>query len=165
MRLSNFSAAASALTLALYITPGVSQTSLNSLSSVVNVLAPEKVIAKKNSTQPVDITIQVRNGYHVNSTTPSDEYLIPLKLTFTDGTVQVADVAYPKPKMQKFQFSPKPISVYEGDVKATARIKIPASVPSGTTQITGKLRYQACSERACLPPRTLDVKIPIEIRN
>lgn len=113
----------------------------------------------------MEIIIQVKNGYHVNSTTPSDEYLIPLKLTFTDGTLTVADILYPKPKLQKFQFSPKPISVYEGDIKTTARVKIPAGAPSGMTTLTGKLRYQACSEKACLPPRTLEVKVPVEIRN
>jgi hypothetical protein len=123
------------------------------------------VIAKKNTTQPVDITIQVKNGYHVNSTTPSDEYLIPLRLTFTDGALQVTDIAFPKPKMQKFQFSPTAISVYEGDIKATARVKVPATAQSGMTHLNGKLRYQACSERACLPPRTLEVKVPVEIRN
>lgn len=155
----------SSLLLALLSTPAASQTSLNSLSSVVNVEAPEKVVAKKNTTQPVDIVIHVKNGYHVNSTTPSDEYLIPLKLTFTDGSVQVADISFPKPKMQKFQFSEAPISVYEGQIRTTARVKVPASAESGITHLQGKLRYQACSERACLPPRILDVKIPVEIRN
>ena len=146
-------------------TPAVSQTSLNSLSAVVAIVAPEKVIARKNTTQPVEITIQVKSGYHVNSTTPSDEYLIPLALTFSDSKVPVENVTYPKPKMQKFQFSPTAISVYEGDIKTTTRVKIPASAPSGMTHLVGKLRYQACSEKACLPPRTLEVKVPVEIRN
>lgn len=123
------------------------------------------MIAKKNTTQPVEIVIQVKNGYHVNSTTPSDEYLIPLKLSFAGSAVPVEGVVYPKPKMQKFQFSPKAISVYEGDIKTTATLKLPANAQSGMTHLTGKLRYQACSDRACLPPRTLDVKVPVEIRN
>ena len=165
MTLSNCSAAANALVLALWCLPASGQPNFNALAGVVTVIAPEKVIAKKNTTQPIDITIQVKSGYHVNSTTPSDEYLIPLKLSFSDGTLQVADVVFPKPKMQKFQFSPTPISVYEGDIKAIARVKIPAATQSGVTNLTGKLRYQACSERACLPPRTIDVKVPVEVRN
>ena len=132
---------------------------------MVSISAPEKVIARKNTVQPVEITIQVKNGYHVNSTTPSDEYLIPLALTFTGSALPVEGIVYPKPKMQKFEFSPKPISVYEGDIKTTTRVKIPSGTPSGMTHLTGKLRYQACSERACLPPRTLEVKVPVEIRN
>jgi hypothetical protein len=141
------------------------QTSLNSLSSVVNVLAPEKVVAKRNTTQNLDFTVQVKNGFHVNSTTPADEYLIPLRLTFADGPLQVADISFPKPKMQTFQFATKPMSVYEGDIRTTAKLKVPAAVPAGTQTLVGKLRYQACNDRMCLPPRTLEIKIPVEIRN
>jgi DsbC/DsbD-like thiol-disulfide interchange protein len=165
MRFSSFSAAAAALGWALCSTPAASQTTLNSLSSVVSISAPEKVVARKNTTQPVEIVVHVKSGYHVNSTTPSDEYLIPLKLSFPDSGLLVEDVQYPKPKMQKFQFSPTPISVYEGDIKTVARVRIPSGAKSGMTHLTGKLRYQACSDRACLPPRTLDVKVPVEIRN
>jgi len=140
------------------------QTSLNSLSNVVTVLAPEKVVARRNSTQTVDFTIQVKNGFHVNSTTPTDEYLIPLRFTFSEGPVEVTDVQFPKPKTQTFQFSQKPMSVFEGDVKATAKIKV-GNAPAGTQAVTGKPRYQACNDRMCLPPRTLEVKVPVEIRN
>jgi DsbC/DsbD-like thiol-disulfide interchange protein len=131
----------------------------------VNVIAPEKVVAKRNTTQSLDLTVQVKQGFHVNSTTPSDEYLIPLRLTFTDSPVKVADIVFPKPKMQTFEFATKPMSVYEGDIRATAKLKIPATVPAGPQTITGKLRYQACNDRMCLPPRTLDIKVPVEIRN
>lgn len=142
------------------------QTTLNSLSSVVNVIAPEKVVAKRGSTQNVDFTIQVKSGYHVNSNTPADEYLIPLKLTFASDTpVAVVDVAYPKPSLEKFEFSPKPVSVFQGDIRASATLKTRADAPAGLTHVTGKLRYQACNDRMCLPPRTLEVRVPVEIRN
>ena len=156
MRLFSFLAAALALS---------AQTSLNSLSSVVNVLAPEKVIAKRNTTQTLDLTVQVKQGFHVNSTTPTDEYLIPLRLTFTEGAVQVADITFPKPKMQTFEFANKPMSVYEGDIRTSAKLKVPASAPAGIQTLVGKLRYQACNDRMCLPPRTLEIKVPVEIRN
>jgi hypothetical protein len=131
----------------------------------VNVIAPEKVVARRNTTQELDLTVQVKQGFHVNSTTPSDEYLIPLRLTFTDSPVKVADVVFPKPKMQTFQFATKPMSVYEGDIRATAKLKIPGTIPSGPQTLTGKLRYQACNDRMCLPPRTLEIRVPVEIRN
>jgi hypothetical protein len=141
------------------------QTSLNSLSSVVNVLAPEKVVARRNTTQNLDFTVQVKQGFHVNSTTPTDEYLIPLRLTFTEGPLQVSDIVFPKPKMQTFEFATKPMSVYEGDIRTSAKLKVPATATAGLQTIVGKLRYQACNDRMCLPPRTLDIKVPVEIRN
>jgi len=133
---------------------------------VVNVIAPEKVVAKRGSTQDVQFTVQVKSGYHVNSNTPADEFLIPLKLTFESGVpVEVTSITWPKPSMEKFDFSQKPVSVFQGDVKATAKLKASADAPSGLTHVTGKLRYQACNDRMCLPPRTLEVKIPVEIHN
>jgi hypothetical protein len=146
-----------------WLLPG--QTSLNSLSAVVFVQAPEKIVAKRNSTQAVEFTIQVKSGYHVNSNTPADEYLIPLKFTFEPGSLEVVEVVYPKPSMEKFQFSDKPVSVFQGDIKTAAKVKVPATVPAGMSHLNGKLRYQACNDRMCLPPRTLTIKVPVEIRN
>ncbi len=142
------------------------QTTLNSLSNVVNVVAPEKVVLRRGATQAVEFTVQVRNGYHVNSNKPDDEYLIPLRFTFgSDSPVQVSDVEYPKPTLEKLAFSTKPVSVFQGDIKTRATVKAGANVPAGATVLNGKLRYQACNDRMCLPPRTLDVKVPVEIRN
>jgi thioredoxin:protein disulfide reductase len=122
-------------------------------------------VAKRDQLLTADFVIQVKSGYHVNSTTPADEYLIPLKFTWNEDVVKVQDVVFPKPQMQKFPFSEKPMSVYEGDIKAQAKFKVPSSAQRGLAHLTGKLRYQACNDRMCLPPRTLEVKIPLEIRN
>jgi hypothetical protein len=29
--------------------------------------------------------------------------------------------------------------------------------------ISAKLRYQACTDRMCLPPKTVDLNVPIDI--
>lgn len=107
----------------------------------------------------------MKSGYHVNSNTPADEYLIPLKFTFEPGPLEVVEVVYPKPSMEKFQFSDKPVSVFQGDIKTVAKVKVPATVAAGMSHLNGKLRYQACNDRMCLPPRTLSIKVPVEIRN
>ena len=65
------------------------------------------------------IPVTVKEGYHVNSNTPSEEYLIPLKLTWTStGALEGGTVTYPKPQLEKFDFSDgKPISVYMGNIE------------------------------------------------
>jgi hypothetical protein len=131
----------------------------------VNVGAPEKVAGKRDQVVTADFLIQVKNGYHVNSNTPSDEFLIPLKFTWIEDRVKVLEVVFPKPQMEKFQFSSKPISVFQGEFKTQARFKINSTAPTGLSHLTGKLRYQACNDRMCLPPRTLEIKVPLEIRN
>lgn len=104
--------------------------------------------------------MQVRDGYHVNSHTPTEEFIIPLRFTWTDGAAQAGEVTFPKPSLEKYLFSPKPVSVFTGAFKAQTKFKL---VSTGT--VMGKLRYQACDDKSCLPPRTIDVKVPVEVRD
>ena len=107
--------------------------------------------------------MELRSGYHCNSNTPSDDYLIPLKLTWTPGTLEVGEVVYPKPQMEKYSFSEKPLSVYTGSFEIVTRFKVPAGAPFGDTVIPAKLRYQACTDRMCLPPKTVEVSLPVNV--
>lgn len=135
------------------------QAQINALS----VGPPEKTTAKIGSTVEVKTTVQIRAGYHCNSNTPSEDYLIPLRLSWTTGSLESPTVEYPKPQMEKFNFSDKPLSVYTGDFAITTKFKVAANANPGTAFITGKLRYQACNDRMCLPPKTIDVSVPVDI--
>ena len=109
------------------------------------------------------LAVELREGYHCNSDKPSDEYLIPLKLTWGTGALQADQVIYPKPQMEKYAFSEKPLSVYTGNFEIVTKFKVPGSTPVGQSMLTGKLRYQACTNRMCLPPKTVDVSMPVEV--
>jgi hypothetical protein len=143
-------------------TPAFAQ--LNSLSNVLSVIPPEKLVAKRNDTITADFRIQLREGYHVNSDKPADSYLIPLRFTWLPGPAQPIETRFPAPKLEKFEFSQKPVSVFDGEFKTTSKFRISADAPTGLSRLAGKLRYQACNQRMCLPPRTLDVTVPLEIR-
>ena len=106
----------------------------------------------------------MNQGFHANSNTPAESYLIPLKLTWAPGPLQVVSVQYPKPHMQKYTFSEKPLSVVTGKFEITTRFKAPAQAPAAPGAMTGKLRYQACNDKACFPPKTVEVKLPFEIQ-
>ena len=131
--------------------------------NVLTIAPPDKLIAKAGATAEARLKVELRTGYHCNSNTPSDEYLIPLKLTWTPGALEVGEVVYPKPQMEKYSFSEKPLSVYTGDFEIVTHFKVPAGAAFGDTVIPAKLRYQACTERMCLPPKTVDVSLPVNI--
>jgi thiol:disulfide interchange protein DsbD len=136
---------------------------LSAQGNVLTVAPPDKVTAKAGTVVSTKLVAQLRSGYHCNSDKPSDEYLIPLKLTWTAAPLEVAEIAYPKPQMEKYSFSEKPLSVYTGDFEIVTKFKVPASAPPGPAVLTGKLRYQACTDRMCLPPKTVDVSLPITV--
>ncbi len=130
---------------------------------MLSVPPPAKVVARRNTTVESRISVELQPGYHVNSNTPSEDYLIPLKLTWTPGTLEPEGVVYPKPRTEKYEFSATPLSVYTGNFELVSKFKVPAKASSGPGALTGKLRYQACNDKACFPPKTVEITLPYQI--
>ena len=132
-------------------------------SNVLNYVPARKVTAKAGATVDSALPLELRPGYHVNSSTPSDEYLIPLRLSWNAGPIEANGFTFPKAQMEKYSFSEKPLSVYTGDFAIVTHFKVAAGAAPGPSTLTGKLRYQACNQTMCLPPKTLEVSLPVEI--
>lgn len=123
----------------------------------------EPVSAKAGSAFTQKIPLHLKSGYHCNSNTPAEDYLIPLRLTWTPGPATADQTVYPKPLQENFAFSPKPVSVYSGTFVIETKFRVPADAPKGPAKVKGKLRYQACSDKECLPPKTIEIEIPLQI--
>ncbi len=132
--------------------------------NVVSIGAVAKVTAKRAEVVEAKVPVVLQSGYHVNSNTPSEPYLIPLRLTWEKGPFEVEQVTYPKPKLEKFDFSDKPISVFTGEFEIGTRFRVAAAAQPGPGIVGGKLRYQACNASSCLPPKTIEVRLPVQVR-
>ena len=133
-------------------------------SQILSAEAPHKLIAKRGASVDAKIAVSIQPGFHVNSNTPSESYLIPLKLTWTPGgALEPGQVLFPKPHMEKYEFSDKPLSVFTGDFALTVSFKTPQNASQGPGIMVGKLRYQACNNNACFPPKTLEVRLPYQV--
>ncbi len=107
------------------------------------------------------LKLRLQPGYHVNSNKPNDDFLIPLRLSWDAGAVETVEVEFPKPVIEKSEFSEKPLSVFTGHFEIVTKFKrAPGAVP-GPGLLTGKLRYQACNDKMCLPPKSIEVKVPL----
>lgn len=133
-------------------------------NSVLAVAALERSAAKRGESFVVKVPADVRSGYHVNSNAPADPYLIPLKLTWGKSALEVEEVIYPKPQLEHYAFSPQPVSVFSGSFQIATKFKAPARAPAGLTTVAGKLRYQACNDKECLPPKTVDVELTVNVQ-
>jgi hypothetical protein len=101
----------------------------------------------------------------VNSHTPTFDYLIPLNVTWiSTGALTPGAVTYPKPSMEKYGFSEKPLSVITGKFDLIARFKVARDAAAGPGIATGRLKYQACNDRACFAPKTVEIAIPYQIQ-
>lgn len=132
--------------------------------NLLTVMPPAAVTVARGGSAEAKIDVRLRPGYHVNSSTPADEYLIPLRLTWGPGPLKAAEVVYPKPESRSYTFSKKPLSVYTGNFVLVTRLRADANAPLGLGALIGKLRYQACNENTCFPPKTIDVRLPYNVR-
>jgi hypothetical protein len=126
---------------------------------------PAKVAAARGAAVEARIPVTVDAGFHVNSNHPSEDYLIPLKLTWTSlGALEGGEVAYPPAKAEKYEFADKPLSVLSGAFSLTVSFKVGANAPPGPGVATGKLRYQACNSNTCFPPKSADVNVAYQVQ-
>jgi DsbC/DsbD-like thiol-disulfide interchange protein len=124
-----------------------------------------KLAGKRGDAVQARIPLMVDPGFHVNSNTPSEDYLIPLKLTWkSTGALEGGAVSYPKPTLEKYEFSEKPLSVFTGNLVVTASFKVKANAPAGPGAAVGQLTYQACNNNACFPRKTVDVTLPYQVQ-
>lgn len=128
--------------------------------NVLSVIPPESTSIKAGQVSETKIRVKLKPGFHVNSNKPADEFLIPLKLTWAPGIVETVGVEYPKPTMEKYTFSEKPLSVFSGEFELATKFK---ATTRGMTTVSGKLRYQACNDTMCLPPKTIEIQLPVNV--
>lgn len=118
---------------------------------------------RKGSVAAVTLRAVLPPGFHANSNTPSDEYLVPLTLKWTGGPLTADGVTYPKGTLEKYPFSAKPLSVVTGEFSISSKFKVPANAPNGPAAQNGTLRYQACNDRMCFAPKSVPVSVTLEI--
>lgn len=121
------------------------------------------VKAKIGSTVTVRLPLELREGFHVNSNTPLDKTLIPLRLTWKDGLMAATDVQFPKPVLDTYKFSKEPLSVFDKNFEVVTTFKVAPTATPGPTAINGTVRYQACNDKGCQFPTNLPVAIQVTL--
>ncbi len=128
-------------------------------TDAVQFLFPDQVGVPAGKPTPVTLHFRVADGLHINSHTPSDEFLIPTDFSIPDGMgVRLGTATYPPGKIISLAFDPTTkLSVYTGEFEIQARIV----AARGNHLVQAKLRYQACDQNQCLPPKTINVPIDV----
>jgi suppressor for copper-sensitivity B len=108
--------------------------------------------------------VTVENGWHVNSNTPTFDYLIPTKLDLELPAGWPGEVLrYPGHEMKTFAFADQPLAVYDGGFVILAEVKLPAGTARGPAEVRADLRYQACNDSQCLPPVTTSATVVLAV--
>ncbi len=113
----------------------------------------------------VELRFRITPGYHVNSNTPKSEFLIPTILKLDAPTdIVIGKITYPAGKDLTFPFSPdEKLSVYSGDFTLAVVVRPLHSVVPTKYMIRGQLKYQACDNAQCYPPKKLPVQFEVKV--
>ena len=110
------------------------------------------------------LQLNIKDGWHVNSNKPHDEFLIPIQISVTtDFNKEKNEIIFPKPEDIKLEFSEEPVSVFEGNPVFGSVVKIPKDVELGNKNIVVKVTYQACNDKTCMPPETIIDTISFDV--
>lgn len=119
---------------------------------------------KRGSSAKATIVLNIPSELHVNSNSPESKYAIPTTVKLSANNVRLSSVSYPKGKTKKFGFSDVPVNVYEGKVEFSFNVAVPSNFKGDSIEVKASVRFQACNDEVCFPPRTREVIMTAKIR-
>ena len=120
-------------------------------------------VARGGSTKGT-VVLSVPGGLHVNSSRPNSQFAIPTNVKISAVGAKTGAVSYPRGKNRKFQFSEDTLNVYEGTVSFPFNLTVPANFKGNVVKIRAVVRFQACTEEVCYPPKTKEVTLTAQIK-
>jgi hypothetical protein len=129
-------------------------------------MAPAPLVTlKQGKSGTVPLSFRVSRGYHINSNRPKSEFLIPTTLRVDATTdIVIGKTTYPEGQDMSFAFAPdEKLNVYTGDFQVDVLVRPLRTVQVGKYVVRGILKYQACDNAACYPPKQLPVSFEVKI--
>ncbi len=112
----------------------------------------------------IAVVAKISPNFHVNAHQPSEDYLIPTKVTADlPPGVFLVETTYPRGVMRAFRFSKIPLRVYESSFTVRMKLRADGTAPLGAKKIALTVGYQACNQDSCLPPTKVAATAALEI--
>ncbi len=100
------------------------------------------------------VVADIRAGWHVNSHTPKEDFLIPTEVKVKDvAGLKLSPVAYPKQLEVKFAFSEQKLAVYAGRTVFVVPGVVDAAAAPGPRTITADALVSALQRQPVSPAR------------
>jgi len=128
-------------------------------------LAIPKTPVKQGSRFAVELSAEIQNGWHVYGLTQVPGGPTPLRIALDENeAAQIAGAPSGTVPIKKqdpsFQLETQ---FYTQSLTLHIPLQVKQHSAIGKQSIPVSVRFQACSDRTCLPPRTVHLSIPIEV--
>lgn len=114
--------------------------------------------AHPGTTTQIALEIKLEHGFHIQSNTPLKKWVIATAISAdTPGGLKLTEVVYPQHIEIVTGGATTPQAVFEEEFFAGVAITLDPSIAPGPHEFTLKMYYQACDDKVCLQPQTLEL--------
>lgn len=111
----------------------------------------------RGETCPVAIELKVQEGWHINASKPSPDFLIPTAIKLKSKPrvkVRITKIKFPEHKLHRMQGESEPYHVYDGKVMVYCLLQTDAAEAGDKANLEFHISYQACNDSQCEKPVT-----------
>lgn len=114
--------------------------------------------AKEGGKDFLAVEVELAPGWHINSTKPLDEFLVPTSLQAEAAGFELGEQHWPKADSVHSPAAGGYMSLYSGKFKVRVDAKRgKEKAAPGKTKVT--LHYQSCDNATCFPPKSVTVEM------
>jgi uncharacterized protein len=132
-------------------------------ADILKISVPEIVVSAGKSAV-IKIQVEIKKGYHIQANKVNDELLIPATVKIDEvKNIITGRQKFPGAKKFKLEGTDDFLDVYDGVFEIRVPFKTIEKIPKGRYILNGKLHYQACDNKTCQFPKSLEFSIPIKV--
>ena len=113
----------------------------------------------------IEVEAVIQDGWHVYALTQVAGGPTPLRISVGDNRLVELDgtITGSTPSKQHDTSFDLETQTYSHSFTVTLPLKVKQDAPAGDARVPVSIRFQACSDRTCLPPRTVQVSVPLQV--
>jgi len=109
------------------------------------------------------LRVALPEGLHAQSDRPKDPSYIPTRLWLDPAAVTVREYVFPPSTDFRVEGLPESLAVFEHEITIGVDAVVPQTAPPGPLKIPARLRYQACDNKQCFQPKTLETSWTVKV--
>jgi hypothetical protein len=110
----------------------------------------------------VRASFDLRPGWHIYGEPLPPNYAAT-RINFDPNLVARQSLDFPKARQMTLASLGESLPVYAGSFEARGTLVLKVPLQAGDVRLGGTLKFQACSEQVCNPPREVSFELPLKI--
>jgi len=132
-------------------------------ADIVKITVPE-IVVSAGKKAVIKMEVEIKKGYHIQANKVNDELLIPASVKIDeDKNITTGRQEFPPAKKIKLEGADNVLDVYDGVIEIRIPFKTIETIPKGKYLLKAKLHFQACDNKTCLFPKSIEFFIPIKV--